>query len=121
VNLLSRPVPGAELTRVSSNAGIDQRVLKDETWQRLIVTVDYQNKEARIFIDGKGVSQALPASGANVFEDLPSAITGIGSTTLGDWLTCQMAELICYERTLSVEEIHALDAYLCRKYQLARK
>jgi hypothetical protein len=120
VRLLSRPVPGAELQRLSSFAGGSRLVLRDHAWQRLIVSVDYAKKEARLFIDGAGVTQALAPGGAGAFEDVPSPITGIGSTTLGDWINCHVAEIICYERALGPEEIHSVDAYLCDRYHLPR-
>lgn len=120
VRLLSRAVPGAELQRLSSLAGGPRLVLRDHAWQRLIVTVDYARKETRLFIDGTGVTQALAPGGAGVFEDVPSPITGIGSTTLGDWINCQVAEIICYERALEPNEIHGVDAYLCGRYHLPR-
>jgi len=120
VRLLSRPVPGAELQRLSSLAGGPRLVLRDHVWQRLIVTIDYAKKETRLFIDGTGVTQALAPGGAGAFEDVPSPITGIGSTTLGDWINCQVAEIICYERALAPDEIHSVDAYLCGRYHLPR-
>lgn len=120
VKLLSRPLPGAELERTSSISSDRQLVLRDNTWQRVMVTVDYRTKEARIFIDGTDVRQALSSSSAGAFEDVPSPITGIASTTLGDWLSCQIAEIICYERALRIDEIHALDSYICTKYRLSR-
>ena len=116
VRLLSRAVPGAELQRLSSLAGGPRLVLRDHVWQRLVVSVDYGKKETQIFIDGTGVKQALAPAGAGAFEDVPSPITGIGSTTLGDWINSQIAEIICYERALEPDEIHALDAYLCARY-----
>lgn len=118
VKLHSRPIPGAAMERVSSCSDDPQLVLRDNAWQRLIITVDYQAKVARIFIDGRGMSRALSPTSANAFEGIPSPITGIGSTTFGDWMTCQIAELICFERALNLDEIHSLDAYICGKYHL---
>ena len=116
VRLLTRPVPGAELQRTTSLAAGARLVLRDHAWQRLAVSVDLGKKEARILIDGAGVKQSLPPAGAATFEDLPSPVTGIGSTTLGDWINCEMAEIICYERALEPRELQSLDAYLVGRY-----
>src|SRR5207253_2737023 len=79
---------------------------------RLMVTVDYKAKQSRIVIDGTVLVRALPRSSLDVFEDVPSPITGIGSNTLDDWLSCQVAELICYQKALEIDELQSLDAYL---------
>ena len=84
------------------------------------MTVDYKAKEKRIFLDGTLLAQALPAASADIFEDVPSPITGIGSNTLGDWLTCQIAELVGYQKALTVDELQSLDAYLRDKYRLSK-
>lgn len=121
VKLFSRPVPEQRrVTQNSSFADGEQHALSGDAWHRLMVTLDYKAKVARIFMDGKVLERALPAESANAFEGIPSPVTGIGSTTLGDWLTCQIAEMSCYQRALTVEELHALDDYLCTHYGLAR-
>ncbi len=63
---------------------------------------------------GKRVS----ATSLDVFEDVPSPITGIGSNTLDAWLTCQIAEIICYQKALGIDGVRSLDAYLCQRYGL---
>jgi hypothetical protein len=119
VKLFTRPVPAQErVTKHSSFAAGEQHALRGDTWHRLMVTVDYKEKVARIVMDGKVLTSALPADSANAFEDVPSPITGIASTTLGDWLTCQLAEMICYQRALTVEELQSLDNYLLDKYRM---
>ncbi|MBL9215683.1 MAG: hypothetical protein JNG83_09430 [Opitutaceae bacterium] len=120
VKLFSRPVP--EQKRVTQNSSFDrgeQHALAGDAWHRLMVTLDYKAKLARIFMDGKVLERALPPESADAFEDMPSAITAIGSTTLGDWLTFQLAEMICYDKALTVDELNGLDAYLRAKYGLA--
>ncbi|MDB6092479.1 MAG: hypothetical protein JWM32_41 [Verrucomicrobia bacterium] len=118
VKLLTRLKPGEALERFSSTDGPEPKVLKNDAWQRVIVTVDCLKKEAHLVIDGVDRRYALPATSGDTFEDLPSPITGIASTTLGDWLTCQLAEIICYERALTPEETAALDVHLAGKYHL---
>lgn len=119
VKLFSRPVPAQQrVTQNSSFADGEQHALTGDTWHRLMVTLDYKAKVARIVMDGKVLTRALPPDSADTFEDVPSPITGIGSTTLGDWLTCQLAEMMCYNRALTVEELQSLDRYLLDKYQL---
>ncbi len=119
VQLYSRAVTAQE-DGIDNSSFIenDRHALTGGTWHRLMVTVDYEAKVARIVIDGKVLPYALPSDTANAFEDIPSPITGIASTTLGDWLTCQLAEIICYQRALTVDELQALDSYLGEKYQL---
>ena len=72
----------------------------------------------RIVIDGKVMTRSLAASSLDVFEDVPNPITGIGSNTLDNWLTCQVAELICYQKALDTAELKSLDAYLSERYGL---
>ena len=118
VRILSRLQPPDALDRTSSLADGSQLTIKGDAWHRLIVSVDYRAKEARIYLDGTVLTHALPPASGTVFENIPSPITGIASTTLGDWLTCQIAELICYQKALTGEEVRALDGYLCAKYSL---
>lgn len=96
----------------------ERHALTSGAWHRLMVTVDYESKVSRIVINGKVLVYTLPPETANAFEDIPSPITGIASTTLGDWLTCELAETICYQRALTVDELLVLDRYLSEKYQL---
>lgn len=42
------------------------------------------------------------------------------SLPTGDWLTCRIAEMACYDKALTVVEIEALDAYLVGKYHLPK-
>lgn len=120
VQLYSRAVTAQEDGNDSSSFTDGERhALIGDAWHRLMVTVDYRAKVSRIVIDGEVLEFALPLDTADAFEDIPSPIAGIASTTLGDWLTCQLAELICYQRALSVNELQALDRYLVGKYQLA--
>ncbi len=119
VKLFSRPEPTQKrVTQNSSFTESEQEAVSDGAWHCVMGTVDYEAKVARIVINGKVLTRPLPADSANVSEDVPSPITGIASTTLGDWLTCQIAEVMCYNRALSVEELLSLDTYLSEKYQL---
>jgi hypothetical protein len=119
VRLISRPVTAQESPTVNSSfIDGDQHSLTSGVWHRLMVTVDYEVKVARIVIDGRVLERPLPPDSANAFEDIPSPITGIASTTLGDWLTCQLAEMICYQRALTIDELQTLDHYLSEKYEL---
>lgn len=118
VRVLSRPQPTASLDRASSLGDGHSLVLKGETWHRLIVSVDYKAKETRMYLDGTLLVHPLPPTSPGMFENIPSPVTGIGSTTLGDWLTCQIAEMMCYEKALTSDEARALDAYFCAKYSL---
>ncbi len=121
VQLYSRAVTAQEDGNDSSSfSDGEEQAVTDGAWHRLMVTVDYSAKVSRIIIDGEVLEYALPPDTANAFEDIPSPIAGIASTTLGDWLTCQLAELICYQRALSVDELQALDRYLGEKYQLTQ-
>jgi hypothetical protein len=120
VQLYSRAVTAQEDGNgYSSFDGDEEHAVTDGAWHRLMVTVDYQAKAARIAIDGKVLESSLPPDTADAFEDIPSPIAGIASTTLGDWLTCQIAEIICYQRALTVDELHGLDQYFGEKYRLA--
>jgi len=118
VRLVTRAEPKLKLELVSSFAGGRRLAVSGGAWHRLAVTVDYRAKEAQIFLDGDFIVRPLRADGPNAFEDVPSPIAGIASDTLGNWLTCQLAELICYQRALSQDEIRALDAYFCATYGL---
>jgi hypothetical protein len=119
VKLFSRPVPAQiRVTQNSSFSDGEQHAVTDGQWHRIMVTLDYKTKVARIVIDGLVLTRALPPDSAEMFEDVPSPITGIGSTTLGDWLTCEIAEMMCYNRALTVEELQSLDRYLSDKYKL---
>jgi hypothetical protein len=119
VQLYSRAVTAQEDGNDNSSfINGERHAVTGGAWHRLMVTVDYRAKVARIVIDGKVLEYALPSDTADAFEDIPSPIAGIASTTLGDWLTCQLAELICYQQALSVDELQALDRYLTGKYQL---
>ena len=119
VKLFSRPEPTQKkVTQNSSFATNEREAVSDGAWHRVMGTVDYQAKLARIVINGKVLTRPLPPDSANLSEDVPSPITGIASTTLGDWLTCQIAEILCYNRALTVEELQALDRYLQEKYKL---
>jgi hypothetical protein len=120
VQLYSRAVTAQEDGNDSSSfSDGEEHAVANEAWHRLMVTVDYRAKTSRIIIDGKVLEYALPPDTADAFEDIPSPVAGIASTTLGDWLTCQIAELICYQRALSVDELQALDRYLVGEYRLA--
>ena len=83
-----------------------------------MVTVDYKAKVTRLILDGTILAGKLPPTSLDVFEDVPSPITGIGSNTLDAWLTCQIAEIICYQKALEIDEVRSLDAYLCQRYGL---
>ena len=120
VRLLSRPQPKQKIDQNSSFADGRQLALSGDAWHRLMVTVDYKAKQSRIVIDGTVLVRALPRSSLDVFEDVPSPITGIGSNTLDDWLSCQVAELICYQKALEIDELQSLDAYLFEKYGLKK-
>src|SRR5262249_11431679 len=120
VKLYSRPQPKQKLEQLSSFDDGHHLALTGDAWHRVMVTVDCKAKEMRMAIDGTGVSRALPPTTLEIFEDVPSPITGIGSNTLAAWLTCQIAELSCYQRALAVDELQALDAYLCSKYGLKK-
>ena len=119
VQLFTRAVPTQEDGNDhSSFIDGEKHALTDGAWQCLMVTVDYEAKIARIVIDEEVLVFSLPPDTASAFEDIPSPITGIASTTLGDWLTCQLAEIICYQRALTVDELRNLAGYLSEKYQL---
>jgi len=119
VQLYSRAVTAQEDGNDNSSfVDGEEHAVTDGAWHRLMVTVDYQAKIARIVIDGKVLESSLPSDTADAFEDIPSPIAGIASTTLGDWLTCQIAEIICYQRALTVDELQAVDQYFGEKYLL---
>lgn len=121
VKVFSRPAPAqVNVTRNSSFTATEQVSVRDGVWQRVMGVVDYRSKVARIVIDGRVIERPLPPDSANLSEDVPSPITGIGSTTLGDWLSCDIAEVLCYNRALTVEELLTVDAYLNEKYRLKR-
>jgi hypothetical protein len=120
VQLYSRAVTAqADGNDKSSFVDGEEHAVNDGAWHRLMVTVDYQAKIARIVIDGEILESSLPSDTADAFEDIPSPIAGIASTTLGDWLTCQIAEIICYQRALTVDELQIVDHYLGEKYHLS--
>lgn len=119
VKVFSRPVPAqAKVTQTSSFSAEEQVAVRDGAWQRVMGVVDYRAKVARIVINGRILERPLPPDSAGQSEDIPSPITGIGSTTLGDWLTCDIAEALCYNRALTVDELRAVDTYLTDKYRL---
>ncbi len=118
LRLSSRPRPKEKIDHNRSLANVQQMAIKGESWHRLMVTVDYGKKETRIILDGKILAGTLPSTSLDLFEDVPSPITGIGSNTLDAWLTCQIAEIICYQKALGIDEVRSLDAYLCKKYSL---
>ena len=120
VRLSSRPRPKEKIDHIRSLANGRQLTIKGEAWHRLMVTVDYREKETRIILDGKIIAGTLPPTSLDVFEDVPSPITGIGSNTLDSWLSCQIAEIICYQKALGIDEVRSLDAYLCQRYGLER-
>jgi hypothetical protein len=120
VKLASRPQPHQKLTLLSSFADGRNLAITGDAWHRLLVTVDYKAKESRMMLDGTLLTRGLPADSLDMFEDVPSPITGIGSNTLGDWLTCQIAELLCYQKALTVDELQALDAYFRDSYGAAQ-
>ena len=118
LRLSSRPRPKEKIDTVRSFANGRQLAVKGEAWHRLMVTVDYQEKETRIILDGKILAGMLPPRSLDVFEDVPSPITGIGSNTLDAWLTCEIAEIVCYQKALEIHEVRSLDAYLCERYDI---
>ena len=119
VKLFSRAHPSQKrVTQTSSFDDAGKTALSGDAWHRVLCTVDYAKKTALIVLDGKVIERSLPADSASVSEDVPSPITGIGSTTLGDWLSCQIAEMACYNRALTAEELLSLDRYFTGKYQL---
>ena len=118
VRLSSRPRPKEKIDHTRSLANGRQLTIKGEAWHRLMVTVDYREKETRIILDGKIIAGTLPPTSLDVFEDVPSPITGIGSNTLDSWLSCQIAEIICYQKALGIDEVRSMDAYLCQRYGL---
>ena len=121
VRVVSRTQPKLKLDLSSSFTAERRLALTGNAWHRLGVTVDYQAKVVRIFIDGEIVAHPLPADSPDLFEDVPSPIAGIGSDTLGNWLTCQMADIICYQRALSIDELGTVDRYLCATYGLGNQ
>lgn len=120
VQLRSRAMPKQKIDGSSSFSEGEKVAVTGDAWHRIAVTVDYKTKVSRIVIDGKVLVRALPAATADAFEPIPSPIAGFASNTLGDWLTCQIAEIICYGRALSVDELQSVDAYLCKTYGLSK-
>jgi len=118
IRVNSRTQPKQKIDVASSFGDDGQTPLSGNAWHRLLVTVDYKAKTTRIVIDGKVISRSLAASSLDLFEDVPNPITGIASNTLNDWLTCQVAELICYQKALDTAELKSLDAYLSERYGL---
>lgn len=118
VKVISRLQPGQAAD--SSFKDGPALALNGEAWNRLMVTFDYKARTVRIFLNGTLLARALRPGRGEEFEDVPSPITAIGSNSQNDWLTCQIAELICYEKALEIDELHALDAYLCGKYRLPK-
>jgi hypothetical protein len=118
VKLASRTQPKQKIDVASSFGDEGKIAVSGNAWHRLMVTVDYNTKTSRIVIDGKVLSRTLPATSLDMFEDVPNPITGIASNTLADWLTCQLTELICYQKALDADELKSLDAYFCDRYGL---
>ena len=118
ITLVTRAEPKLKLEMLSSFAGGHHLAVSGEAWHRIGLTVDYRAKEAKIFLDGQFLVYPLRKDTPAEFEDVPSPIAGLGTDTLGNWLTCQMAEVLCYQRALSQEEIRQVDGYLCATYHL---
>jgi hypothetical protein len=119
VKLFARPVPAQQkVTQLSSFDETGRHAVTGDAWHRIVVTLDYQAKVARIVLDGLVLERALPPDSADAFEHVPSPLTAIATTTGGDWLTCEIAEMACYEKALRLDEIEALDAYFRAKYGL---
>lgn len=110
----SRSQPGQKIDKFASFSEARHLAVRNETWHRLVATVDYAAKKVQLSLDGVLVTRDLPPTTKDKFEWLPSPITGIGSTTLGDWLTCDVAELLCYQHALSPEEISRTDTYFAK-------
>lgn len=116
----SRMRPNEALISVPSRADEHPPALRGNTWQRLLVSVDYRQKSVRGLLDGVSFFGRLPQASEDTAEDVPSPIIGIASNTLGEWLTCDLAELACYERGLSGEEMRRLDSYFRAKYAIPK-
>lgn len=117
----SRPLPGESITSLPPPRHPPILALEPYAWHRLLVSVDYRRKAMDILLDGTPFHGRLPPESGSKAEDVPSPITGIGSNTLGEWITCDLAELICYEKALGDGEMRNLDRYFQGKYSLGEK
>jgi len=117
----SRPLPAESITTLPPPHDPPILALRPHAWHRLLVSVDYRGKTMAILLDGTPFHGHLPPESGSTAEDVPSPITGIGSNTLGEWITCDLAELICYQRGLGEGEMRKLDRYFQGKYSLGEK
>jgi len=66
----------------------------------------------KVMVDGEALSYRLPPwKRRSRGGPLPSPITGFASNTLSAGLTCQIAEVSVYERSLTPEEETSIDRY----------
>ena len=101
----------SEFFEVSSDAG----QFGDMEWGVATFMMDYAANRAAMRYNGREITaQAMPGSGET--EDCDSPITAIASHSEGNYLTCDIAELIAYRQALPEPELAHLEAGLLRKY-----
>jgi hypothetical protein len=104
----------SEFFEVSSDAG----QFGDMEWGVATFVMDYVSNCAAQRYNGREIaSQVMPGSGET--EDCDSPITAIASHSEGNYLTCDIAELIAYRQALAEPELARLEAGLLRKYGIA--
>ena len=90
----------------------------DMEWGVATFMADYAANYAAQRYNGRLIaSLAMPGSGET--EDCDSAITGIASHTEGNYLTCDIAEIVAYRQALTGSELTCLESGLLHKYGLS--
>jgi len=90
----------------------------DMEWALATFVMDYAANRAAMRYNGREIAaQAMPGAGET--EDCDSPITAIASHSEGNYLTCDIAELIAYRQALAGPEVARLEAGLLRKYGIA--
>jgi hypothetical protein len=90
----------------------------DMEWGVATFVMDYAGNRAAMRYNGREIAaQVMPGSGAT--DDCDSPITAIASHSEGNYLTCDIAELIVYRQALPELGVADLEAGLLRKYNIA--
>ena len=90
----------------------------DMEWGVSTFIMDYAMNSAAMRTNAREIaSQEMPGSGET--EDFDSPIIAIASTSEGNYLTCDIAEITCFPRLLADDELVELEAVLLHKYGIA--
>ena len=91
----------------------------DMEWAVATFVMDYAANlaAASATMGGQIAAQVMPGAGET--DDCDSPITAIASHSEGNYLTCDIAELIAYRQALAEPELARLEAGLLRKYGIA--